>query len=152
VCEGALEAAGVFGCGYAEDAEKGAAHGVGGFEAAGVGYFFEAARGAVDDLLRCFYAHAVDELAGVHAGFAEADAGEVAGADADALGEGFDGEVFAEVLEHPDLKLAQGLRGDGLVREHVAVLRLSAGANEKHYEEARDVEGCLVSVIFFDQS
>jgi len=74
----ALEAEGVVGGGYAEDAEEGAAHGVGGLEAAGVGDFFEAKDGAVDHLLGGFDAHAVDKLAGVHFGFAEADAGEVA--------------------------------------------------------------------------
>ena len=37
------------------------------------------------------------------------------------------------------------------MREHVAVLRLSARAHEKHDEEARDSESCFVSVIFFDQ-
>jgi len=49
------------------------------------------------------------------------------------------------------LKLAQWLRGDGLMREHVAVLRLSARTHEEHDEEARDLESCFVSVIFFDQ-
>jgi len=119
---GAFEAFGVFGGGDAEDAQEGAAHGVGGLEAGGVGDLFEAHGGAVDHLLSGFDTHAVDELAGVHAGFAEADAGEVAGAEAHALGEAVDGEVVAEVLDHPDLELAKRLRGDGLAGEHVAVL------------------------------
>ena len=149
--ERALEAAGVFGRSHAEDAEKGAAHRIRGFEAAGISYFFEPARGAVDDLLRRFDAHAVNELAGVHSRLAEANAREMAGAHAHALGERFDGEIFTKVLKHPYLKLAQWLRGDGLMREHVAVLRLSARTHEEHYEEAGDLECCFVSVIFFDQ-
>ena len=92
---GAFEAVDVFGGGDAEDAGEGAAHGVCGAEAGGVGDLFEAHVGAVDHLLGGFEAHAIDELAGVHAGFAEADAGEVTGADAHALGEAVDGEVVA---------------------------------------------------------
>ena len=84
--EGALEAAGVFGRRHAEDAEEGAAHGICGLEAAGIGYFFEAVRGTVDDLLRCFDAHTVNELAGVHSCFPKTNAREMAGAHADALG------------------------------------------------------------------
>jgi hypothetical protein len=119
-------------------------------EAAGAGYFFEPARGAVNDLLRRFDAHTVNELAGVHSSLAEADAREMAGAHSNALGERFDGEVFTKVLEHPYLKLAQWLRGDSLMREHVAVLRLSARTHEEHHKETRDLESCFVSVIFFD--
>ena len=37
------------------------------------------------------------------------------------------------------------------MREHVAVLCLSARAHEKHDEEARDSESRIVSVIFFDE-
>lgn len=103
-------------------------------------------------MLRGFDAHAIDELAGVHVGFAKADAGEVAGAYSHALGEAVDGEVFAEVFEHPDLELAEGLRGDGLVGEHVAVLGLASGADEEHDELAGDGEGCSVAVVFFDES
>ena len=55
------------------------------------------------------------------------------------------------MLEHPYLKLAQRLRCDGLMREHVAVLRLSARAHEEHYEEACNFECYLVSVIFLNQ-
>jgi hypothetical protein len=149
--ESALETAGIFGCGNAEDAEKGTAHGVGGFEAAGVRYLFEAARGAVDNLLRCFDAHTVDKLAGVHSCFPETNAREMTGAHADALGERFDGEIFTKMLDHPNLKLSQWLRGDGLMREHVAVLRLSAGTHEEHDEVASDLEGGLVSVILLHQ-
>jgi hypothetical protein len=101
--------------------------------------------------LRRLDAHTVNELAGVHSSLAEADPREMAGAHANALGERFDCEVFTKVLEHPYLKLAQWQRGDGLMREHVAVLRLSAGTHEEHDEEARDLESYFVSVIFFDQ-
>lgn len=105
-CGWAFEAIGVFGGGDAEDAYEGAAHGVRGFEAAGVGDLFEAHGGAVNHLLSGFDAHAVDELAGVHSGFAEADAGEVTWAHADSFGEAVDGEVVAEMFEHPDLEFA----------------------------------------------
>ena len=149
--EGAFEAAGVFGCRDAEDAEKGAAHGISRLEAAGVGYFFEPARGAVDDLLCRFDAHTVNELAGVHSRLAQADAREMAGAHTNAFGERFHGEVIAKVLEHPYLKLAQRLRGDRLMGEHVAILRLSPRAHQEHDKEARDGEGYFVPVIFFDQ-
>jgi len=148
--ESALEATGVFGCRNAKDANEGAAHRVCGLKAAGVGYLFEPPRGAIDDLLGRFYAHTVNELAGVHSSLSEADAREMAGAHTYAFGERFDGEVFTKVLEHPYLKLAQWLRGDGLMREHVAVLRLSARTHEEHHKEARDLESCFVSVIFFD--
>ena len=60
-------------------------------------------------MLGGFDAHAIDELAGVHVGFAKADSGEVARADGHAFGEAVDGEVVAEMFEHPDLKLAEGL-------------------------------------------
>jgi len=43
------------------------------------------------------------------------------------------------------------LRGDGLMREHVVVLRLSARTHEEHDEEARAFESCFVPMIFFDQ-
>jgi len=102
----AFEAVDVLGGGDSEDAGEGAAHSVCGAETGGVGYFFEAHVGAVDHLLSGFDAHSVYELAWVHAGFAEADAGEVAWADAHALGEAVDGEVVAKMFEHPDLKLA----------------------------------------------
>src|SRR6266852_855535 len=75
----------------------------------------------------------------------------MAGAYTNAVGERLDGEVFTKVLEHPYLKLAQWLRGDGLMRENVAVLCLSARTHEEHDEEARDLESCFVSVIFLDQ-
>jgi len=88
---------------------------------------------------------------GVHSSLAEADAREMASAHTNALGERFDSKVFAEVLEHPYLKLAQWFRGDGLMREHVAVLCLSARTYKEHDEETRDLESCVVSVIFFDQ-
>jgi hypothetical protein len=59
----------------------------------------------------------------------------MAGAHTNPLGERFDRKVFAKVLEHPYLKLAQWLRGDGLMREHVAVLCLSARTYKEHDEE-----------------
>ena len=108
-------------------------------------------RGAVDDLLGGFDTHAVDKLAGVHACFAETDAGEVAGAHADAIGERIDGEVFAKMFDHPNLKLAQGLGGDGLMGEHVAELSLASGAHEEHDEVAGDAEGGFVAVILLDE-
>src|SRR5258707_13742899 len=37
------------------------------------------------------------------------------------------------------------------MREHVAVLSLSVGTYKDHDEEARDLEGGCVPVIFFDQ-
>src|SRR5580658_9773247 len=146
----ALEAAGVFGRRHAEDPEKGAAHPIRGLEAAGIGYFFEPTRGAVDNLLRRFDTHTVNELARVHSRLAQTDAREMACAHTQALGQRFDGEVFAKVLKHPYLELAQRLRGDGLMREHVAVLRLSAWTYEEHDEEASDLECCFVPVIFFN--
>ena len=101
--EGAFEATGVFGCRDAENADKGATHGICRFEAAGVGYLFEPERGAVDDLLSGFDTHSVDELAGVHSCFPETDAREVAGAHAYSLGERFDSESFAKMFDHPYL-------------------------------------------------
>jgi hypothetical protein len=148
---GAFEAFGVFAGGDAEDAEEGAAHGVCGVKAAGVGDLFQAHGGAVDHLLGSFDAHAVYDLSGVHLGFAEADSGEVARADAHAFGEAVDGEVFAKMFEHPDLQLAKGLRGDGLAGEHVAVLRLSAGTYKEHDELAGDGERGFVAVVLFDE-
>jgi len=38
------------------------------------------------------------------------------------------------------------LRGDGLAREHVPVLRLSARTHEEHDEEARAFESCFVPI------
>ena len=61
------------------------------------------------------------------------------------------GQVIAKVLEHPYLELAKWLRGDRLMGEHVAILRLSPRAHQEHDEEARDPEGYFVPVIFFDQ-
>src|ERR1700738_848411 len=149
--ECALEATGVFRCRNAKDAKEGAAHRVCRFEATGIGHLFESARGTIDDLLRRFDAHTINELAGVHSSLAEADAREMAGAHTNTLGERFDSKVFAKVLEHPYLKLAQWLRGDGLMRKHVAVLCLSARTYKEHDEETRDLESCFVPVIFFDQ-
>src|SRR6266550_5357694 len=150
-CECAFETTGVFACGNAEDPQKTAPHRIYRFEAAGIGNLFESARGAVDDLLRRFDAHTVNELARVHSSLTQADAREVASAHTNALGERFDGKVFAKVLQHPYLKLAQWLRGDSLMREHVAVLRLSARTHKEHDKEARNLESCFVSVIFLDQ-
>ena len=104
----ALEAAGVFGRSYAQDTEKGAAHPIRGLEAAGISYFFEPTRGAVDDLLRRFDAHTVNELVGVHSSFADTDAREMASAHTNALSERFDGEVFTKVLQHPHLSSRNG--------------------------------------------
>ena len=142
---------GVFGSSDSENTEKGAAHRVCGLKAAGVGYFFEPPRGAIDDLLDRFYAHTVNELAGVHSSFAEADARKMAGAHPNAFRERFDGEGFTKVLEHPNLKLPQWLGGDGLVGKHVAVLRLSSRTDQEHDQEARNPECCFVAVVFFYQ-
>ena len=120
-------------------------------EAAGVGDLFEAHGGAVDHLLCGFDTHAIDELAGVHPCLAKADAGEVTRAHADSLCQAVYAEIVAQVFEHPHLQLAKGLRGDGLMGEHVAVLRLSAGTDEEHDELSRYCEGCLVAVVFFDK-
>ena len=49
------------------------------------------------------------------------------------------GTVFAKVLQRPYLKLAQWLGGYGLMREHVAVLYLSARTHKEHDEETRDL-------------
>ena len=37
------------------------------------------------------------------------------------------------------------------MREHVAILRLSARVHEEHDEEVRAFESCFVAMIFFDQ-
>ena len=145
--ECALEATGVFGCRNAKDAKEGVAHRVCRFEATGIGHLFQSARGAIDDLLRSFDAHTVNELAGVHSSVAEADAREMAGTHTNALGERFDSKVFAKVLEHPYLKLAQWSRGDGLMRERVAALCLSARTYKEHDEETRDLQSYFVPVI-----
>ena len=42
-------------------------------------------------------------------------------------------------------------RGDGLMREHVAILRLSARTHGEHDAEARAFESRFVPMIFFDQ-
>ena len=74
----AFEATGVFSCCGAEDADKGATHGIRRFEAAGVAYIFEPARGAVDDLRGGFDTHSIDEQAGVQSRFSETDTDEAA--------------------------------------------------------------------------
>ena len=150
--ECALEAAGVFGGSDAKDPEEGTAHRICGFESAGVGYLLEPASRVIDDLLCRFDAHSVNELARAHSRFAEADAREIAGAHSDAIGERFDREGFAKVLEHPYLKLAQWMRCDGLVGKRVAVLRLSSRTDQEHDQEARNPECCFVAVVFFYQS
>ena len=144
----ALEAVGVLAGGDADYAQEGAAHGVGSLEAAGIGDLFQAHCGAVDHLLGGFDAHAVYELSGVHSRFAKADAGEVTGAHAYSLREAVNGEVVAQVFEHPYLQLAKGLRCDGLMGEHVVVLGLASGADEEHDELSRYCQCCLVAVIF----
>jgi hypothetical protein len=146
-----LEAAAVLGGGDAEGADEGAAHGLGGAEAAlrddrldGVGRLLEAPPGMLDADLLHVAGRGHADLLGEHAG-------EVPRAHAGARGQRVDRAVGARVVEDPALEVADLVAVGELGTELDAELRLVARAPEEQHEHAGDDQRHVAPQVVLDQ-
>ena len=102
-------------------------------------------------MLRSFDAHAIDKLAPVYLCLAETNAGKLSRAHSDSLGKLFNREIFAKILQCPNLQLSQRSGGHSLTGEHVTVLRLPTWAYEEHDQKSCNIQCSLMSQIFFNK-